>query len=73
MIQRDRKTKVELCACCGKPAEVDVWQYRLCVGCHARWHREVGVPPDSAQYNPDANVRQAAWRDASETWLKGAR
>lgn len=61
------------CALCGAPSDLDVWQYALCVKCHGLWHKDVQPPPDNAQWNPEANVRQAAWRKVTMDWLEKAR
>lgn len=73
MMRERRAVKVELCACCGVPSEVDCWNFRLCFGCWKEWHANVEVPPESARWDPDNNASQAAWRKVSNDWLAKSR
>ena len=87
MIQRDKKPKLDPCACCGQPSELDCWQYRLCVKCHGRWVKEVQPPPSHYELpkveviNGERVVTWAtsqgdsakAWSAKTEAWLRQAK
>lgn len=87
MIQRDRKSTIPPCACCGKASELDCWQYRLCVECWKDWHKNVGPPPSHYEIPTvtvengervvmfKTSLEQSArnWSEATEKWLKQAK
>jgi hypothetical protein len=73
MMREHRKPKFAPCALCGKESEIDCWQYVLCSGCFALWHKDVQPPPENARWNPDSNTRQAAWRTQTLAWLEKAK
>lgn len=83
-----KRPPIEPCACCGKPSELDVWQYRLCLKCHGRWVVEVGPPPcwyevptittrpdgkREATWKTPQNERNQQWCKATEGWLQKAK
>jgi hypothetical protein len=87
MMREYLKPKIQPCACCGEPSELDCWQYRLCVDCWRDWHKNVGSPPSHYEI-PKVEVIDGqrivswatsqgdsakAWSAATEAWLRQAK
>lgn len=73
MLPRDVRPedKPVACACCGVPAETQVWQLQLCLGCSGRWKAEVKPPPCHTEWPmvTPQKERWAQWRAATADWL----
>lgn len=69
----DRDFHSKPCACCFAWSDLDFWAFRLCVKCHDKIVAFVGVPPNNARWEPDANAAQAQWKRDAEAALEKVR